>query len=188
MLPRLGSLVGRFRPAAEGHDDAARLVELDNHVGAFVDGPDVVVLVDAHAVGFGPRVQAPPDFAQELALGTELEQLRRRRAIGWTAGAVGAREYEDVALGINRYARDFAEIHPGRKLEEFRNGIEGNLRCALLDRRAEEPEARVSRTHRFSSGLPALDFRALYQLRCDISPSGEPFMTAINAMMSRSGT
>src|SRR5580693_9231307 len=92
---------GGSRAAPKNHHNPARLVELDNHVGAFVDGPDVVVLVDTHAVGFGPGVQALPDFTEEFALRTELEQLRRRRTIGRTTGAVGAREHEDMALGIN---------------------------------------------------------------------------------------
>src|ERR1035441_2418594 len=128
MPPRFGSLVGRLCPASEDPDHAPRLVELDNHVGAFVDGPDVVVFVDAHGVGFGPGVEALANFAQELAFGTELEQLCRRGAIGRTAGAVGAREHENVALGINGHTWNLAEIHPERELEEVRNGIEGNFR------------------------------------------------------------
>src|SRR5580693_7811143 len=90
---------GGSRAAPKNHHNPARLVELDNHVGAFVDGPDVVVLVDAHAVGFGPGVKALANFTQELALGTELEQLRRRGTIGRAAGAVRACEHIDVAPG-----------------------------------------------------------------------------------------
>ena len=84
-------------------------------------------------VGFGPGVEALADFAQELALGTELEQLRRRGAIGRTAGAVGAREHEDVALGIDGDARDFAEIHPRRKLEESRERNRREFQARFAD-------------------------------------------------------
>jgi hypothetical protein len=80
----------------------------------FVDGPDVVVLVDPHAVGERPGIQALADFADVLAVGGELEQLRRRRRIGGTVGAVGAREHEDMALGVHGDAGDLAEIHPRR--------------------------------------------------------------------------
>ncbi len=135
VFPGLGFGVGRFLPAAEDPDDLAGRIELDDHVGALVDGPDVVVLVDAHAVRERPGVEALADFPQELALGTELEQLRRGGRIGRTAGAVRSREHEDVALGIHGHARDLAEIHPGRKLEEVRNRIEGNFRNALLSER-----------------------------------------------------
>src|ERR1039458_3074 len=137
MPPGVGFLVRPLSLAPEDPDDPPSRVELDNHVGAFVDGPDVVVLVYAHGVGFRPGIEALANFAQELAFGTELEQLRRSGAIGRTAGAVGAREHENVALGINGHAWNLAEIHPERKLEEVRNGIEGNFRHALLSVRQD---------------------------------------------------
>ena len=155
MPPRFGSLVGRLCPASEDPDHAPRLVELDNHVGAFVDGPDVVVFVDAHGVGFGPGVEALANFAQELAFGTELEQLCRRGAIGRTAGAVGAREHENVALGINGHTWNLAEIHPERELEEVRNGIEGNFRHALLSVRERSEQHEKCEQTSFHRGLPA---------------------------------
>jgi hypothetical protein len=80
----------------------------------------------------GPGVEALADFAQEFAFGTELEQLRCRGAIRRAAGAVRAREHEDVALGINGHARHLAEIHPRRKRGKIRNGIERNFRHVLL--------------------------------------------------------
>ena len=79
MAPRLGVFVGGFGAASKDPDDAAGRIELDDHVGAFVDGPDVVVLVDAHGVSFGPGVEALADLAQEFTLRPELEQLRRRQ-------------------------------------------------------------------------------------------------------------
>ena len=132
MLPRFGSLVGRFLPAPEHPNYATRLIKFDNHVGAFVDGPDVVVLVNAHAMGFRPRVKAFANFTQEFAFRTELQQLRRRGAIGGTSGAIGTREDEDVALGIDGHARNLAKVHPGRQLGEIRDGIVGDFWYVLL--------------------------------------------------------
>jgi hypothetical protein len=37
-----------------------------------------------------------------------------------------------MALGVNGYTGDFAEIHSRWQLREVRNGIEGNFRYALL--------------------------------------------------------
>ena len=166
VLPRFGSLVGRFRPASEDPDYPARWIELDNHVGALVDGPDVVVLVDAHGVGLGPGVEAFPDFAYELAFGTEFEQLRRRAAIGRTVGAVRTREHEDVALGINGHARNLAKIHARRQRGKIRNGFELNFRHILLGvhgcRPYLEPAKKQRQHHRhrehmnFHRDLPAV--------------------------------
>ena len=105
MLPGLGFAVRRFLAAAEHPHHAAGRIELDDHVRALVDRPDVVVLVDAHAVGERPGVEALADLADILAVAGELEELRGRRRIGRTAGAVRAREHEDVALGVHRHAR-----------------------------------------------------------------------------------
>jgi len=70
-------------------------------------------------------VEAFPDFAYELAFGTEFEQLRRRAAIGRTVGAVRTREHEDVALGINGHAETSPKFMPGGSAEnQERNRIE----------------------------------------------------------------
>src|SRR5712691_8171589 len=130
--PRLGLIVGRLLPAAEDPQNLTRLIELDDHVGAFVDRPDVVVLVDTHRVGERPAVEALADFPDELAPGAELEQLRCRGRVGRTVGAVRAGEHEYVPPGIHSHARDLAEIEPRGKLEELRNGFEGDGRHALL--------------------------------------------------------
>src|SRR6266478_1533428 len=118
--------------AAEHPNYATCLIEFDNHVGTLVDGPDVVVLVDAHTVSFGPGVKAFANFTQELAFRTELQQLRRCRTISGASGAIGTREDEDMALGINGHARNLTEIHPGRQLWEIRDGIVGDFRHVLL--------------------------------------------------------
>src|SRR2546426_7820985 len=82
-----------------------------------------------------PAVESLANFAQELAFETELEQLRRCRSVGGTAGAVRAREHEDVTFGIDCHARDLAEIRPRWQLEKVRDGIERNIGDALLRER-----------------------------------------------------
>ena len=89
-LPRLG-LVGGFLLAPEHHQDAAFRVELDDHVRALVDGPDVVVFVDAHIVRKRQNAYSPlPISRDELAIGSEFEKLRggrgeRRSRSRWRA-------------------------------------------------------------------------------------------------------
>ena len=108
---RRDGAVNRRRPAAEHHQHLALRAELGDHVGAFVDGPDVVVLVDAHRVGEFEAVIALADFLDEVAVLVELPQPR-----------VGAAVIdEDVALGIGRDGDRFAEILAGRELQEVRH-------------------------------------------------------------------
>ena len=108
MFPRLGGLVGGFLLAAEHHHHPAVGIELNDHVRALVDGPDVVVGVDSNGMGERPSVKIAPDLAHELAVGVEFQQLRRRCAIGRPARAP-AGEHEHVALGIDCDPRRFAE-------------------------------------------------------------------------------
>ena len=72
-------------PTPEHPLDTTGLVQLDDHVRALVDGPDVVVFVDAHRVRERPSVQVAADLSQEVAVRCELEQLRRCRAVRRTA-------------------------------------------------------------------------------------------------------
>src|SRR5713226_9063397 len=135
VLERLGGFVGGLLFAAEDHDDAAFKVELDDHVGAFVGDPDVVVLVDFHGLGEGPGVEVVADLADEFSVGSKLEELRGAGCIG-RAGAVAAREDEDVAFGIDGDASDFAEMDVGRKLQEVGNGVEANFGGLLGEKRS----------------------------------------------------
>src|SRR6185295_5724744 len=114
------------------HRHVAFGVELDDHVRALVDGPDVVVLVHAHRVRERPRVEALADLADELAVLVELEELARRAAVRRAHRAVGARVDEDVALRVDRDAGVLAEVQVRRQLEEVGDGVERNLRHRLL--------------------------------------------------------
>ena len=98
-----------------------------------------------------PGVEALADLADELAVRTELEQLRRGRRIGRAVGAVRAREDEDVALGIDGDAGHLAEIHARGKLEEIRTeskAICGTVGCAswFYDQQQEcDPDSSTAR-------------------------------------------
>ena len=73
-------------------------------------------------MGEGPGVEVVADLAQVIAVGVELQELRRRRAIGG-AGCGAAMQDEDVALGIERDARNLAKVEIGRQAQDIRNGF-----------------------------------------------------------------
>ena len=145
MLERLGVFVGGFLLAAEHHDDAALGIELDHHVRALVGHPDIVLGIDLDGVAERPGVEVLADFADELALGVEFQQLRRRRRIGRPAG-VAARQHENMALGIDRDAGYFAEIHVGRQPQRIGDGVEGDDGHILLRQTPAIPPATASPT------------------------------------------
>src|SRR5213596_2216914 len=62
-LPWFGAIVRSFLLAAKHHRHAAFWIELDNHIRAFVDGPEVVLPIDAHRVCERPGVQILADLA-----------------------------------------------------------------------------------------------------------------------------
>ena len=64
---------GRFLLAAEHPHDAALRVEPDDHVRALVDGPDIVVPIDAHAVRLRPGIETFADLPHEVAVLIEFE-------------------------------------------------------------------------------------------------------------------
>ena len=74
--PRFG-LVRRFFLPPEDHRHVSFGVEADDHVRAFVDGPEVVVLVEADGVRVRPGVEPLADLAEELAGLVEQQDLRR---------------------------------------------------------------------------------------------------------------
>ena len=121
----------RFVATAQHHHYTTGRVELDDHVRAFVGRPDVVVRVDPHRVGERKAVQVLADLAKERALGTELEELRGARAVHRGAFATPHVD-ENVAPGVHRHPRDFAEVHPGWKLEQVSVGVEADFRNGLL--------------------------------------------------------
>jgi len=69
VLERLGAFVRGFLLAAEDHDDAAFGIEFDDHVGAFIGDPDVVVLIDLDGVREGPGVEMVADLAEKFPSG-----------------------------------------------------------------------------------------------------------------------
>jgi hypothetical protein len=103
---------------------------LITHVRALVGDPDVVLSIDFHGVGEGPGVEVVADLAQIIAVGVELQELRRRRAIGG-ASCVAAMQDEDMAPGIERDAGNLAKVEIGRQAQDVRNGFVRNLRDVL---------------------------------------------------------
>jgi hypothetical protein len=124
--------VGRFLLPPEHPHDAALRIEANDHVRALVDGPDVVVPIDAHAVRLRPRIQPLADLAYEIALLIELEELGRGRAKRRAVRAIRAREDEHVAARVHRHAGDLAEVHACRKVGVVGDRREGDLGRALL--------------------------------------------------------
>src|SRR5207344_2780571 len=96
-------------PPEHPHDAALR-VEPDDHVRALVDGPDVVVPIDAHAVRLRPGIETFADLAYESALLIEFEELGRGRTKRRAVCAVRAREDEQVAARVHCHAGDLAEV------------------------------------------------------------------------------
>ena len=111
--------------AAEDHHDAALRIEFHNDVRTFVRDPNVVFGIYFDRVRVGPSVEVVSDLAHEITALVELQKLRGGGAVGRTCG-IAAREDEDVAVGINGDAGDFAEVHVGRELQEIGNGVIGN--------------------------------------------------------------
>ena len=108
----------RVLAPADHHQHPALGVELDEHVGAFVDRPDVVLGVDAHRVGEREAVVVAADLADEGALRRVLEEPR----------LVGAVVDVDVALGVGGDAHVLADVDPRRVLEEVGHRLVRNHR------------------------------------------------------------
>ena len=106
-------------------------------------------------MGEGPGVEVVADLAQEIAVGVELEQLRRRRAIGGP-GRVAAMQDEDMALGIERDAGDLAEIEIRRQAQEIGNRFIGDRRNVFGEGEAgdRQPEGASTGGGKKSPAIP----------------------------------
>ncbi len=128
---RLHRRLDGFGAAAEHHQHAPGRVELHDHVRAFVRRPEVAALVDADRVREGESVEILADLADERAVGSELEQLRRRLAVQ-RAAAAGAREHVEMLARVDRDAGDFAEVHVRGHLEKIDARVEADFGNGLL--------------------------------------------------------
>ena len=102
-------LLQRIGPLAEHHQDLPVGAELRDDVGALVDRPDVVVLVDAHRVRERHAVAAGAELLDERPRLIELEEAR----------LAAAREHEDVALRVGGDADGFTHVQPRGHLHEI---------------------------------------------------------------------
>ncbi len=119
---RQRQLIERIGTLAEHHQQLSVGTELLDDVGALVDGPDVVVLVDAHGVREREAVTAGAEFLDERAGLIELEQAR----------LAAAHVDEDVPFRVGRDARAFTHVEAGGQLEEVGHRLERNLRRRRL--------------------------------------------------------
>ena len=130
MLPRFGIFIGSFFLAPKHHHDAAFGIELDDHVRTLVDGPDVVIFINANHVRERPRVKVLADFPNVFSVLVELEQLGGSGGICRSRRA-SAMEHEDVSLGICCDSGNLTEIQVRRQLQEVHVRVERNLRNRL---------------------------------------------------------
>src|SRR5260370_36541319 len=96
-------------------------MELDDHVGAFVGDPDVVVTVDSNGVSERPSVEIVADLAEEFSVRAKFEELGGGGSVGGATG-VAAREGEDVALGVDGDSHSFAEREVGGEADGSPHG------------------------------------------------------------------
>ncbi len=106
----------RILAPPDRHQHLAFGAELDEHVGALVDGPDVVLGVDANRVREREPVVVAADLADELAGRRVLEQARLVRAVVDV----------DVALRVGGDAHVLAGVDARRVLEEIRDRLVGD--------------------------------------------------------------
>src|SRR5262245_26289544 len=71
----------RFGAPPKRQENFTGGTELDDHVRAFVDRPDVAACVDAHRVRESESIEVLADLANERAVRSELEQLCSGRAV-----------------------------------------------------------------------------------------------------------
>src|SRR5439155_15250434 len=110
-------------------------IEFHDGVCAFVDHPQVVVLVEADGVRITQPVNAFADFTKKLAVRIELPQLCGCVSVQRTrTGGSGMIQDDDVSLGIDGDAEDLAEILIRTDLEKIRIRFERNRRYVVEDR------------------------------------------------------
>ena len=127
----------RLGLSAEHEGDAAFGIELDHLAGGLVDGPHVVLRIDAQADRGVEAVDILSELAHELAGGIELEEPRaaaRERAVvaNRRVGMSRARVDEDLALGVGADAADFADEDVVGRLEQVGVRRERQVRNAGL--------------------------------------------------------
>ena len=138
---RRDSAVDGRRPAAEHHKKLALRTELRHGVRALIDGPDIVLRIDADRVREFKSVIALADFLDEDSILIEFPQP-----------CVGAPVIdEDMAFGIRRHSNGFAESFAGGNLQEVRHRRVGDFGY-ILRRRLLLCERMSATQHQDNSG------------------------------------
>src|SRR5439155_16166422 len=110
----------------EHHQHFAFGAEFGDHVRAFVDRPDIVVLIDAHRMGEFKAEKSAADFLEEFAALVEFKE----------PVIVAPVEHEDVALGISGYRDSLTQVLARREFQEVWHGSKRNFRDILDSRLA----------------------------------------------------
>src|SRR5262249_24515415 len=132
-----------------------------------VDGPDVVLRIDANGLCEQESIDSSADLAEIFSGGIEYEQTRS--AVSEKAGrahrdalSAGAGVDEDVSLGISRHTGGFSHMNICGQLEEIDVAVEGNLRD--LGRQQAAAEQRNRNTlESFHQSLLFLSVRVQHQ-------------------------
>ena len=128
--------------------------EPEDHVRSLVDDPDVVLGIDANGMRVGPRVEVLADLADEVAVGVELEELRRGGHVGRT-DRVAAREHEDVSIRVDRHSGDLTEVDVVGQFQRIGNRLEWKLRNHLRQSRSHrQAEHHGRKKHTFHQTPP----------------------------------
>src|SRR5262249_54422821 len=106
-------------------------IELDDHVGTFIHGPEVVILIDAYCMREGPGIEILTDLPNVLAVRSKLEHLRRSGAVCGPS-RVAAIEHEYVSFRVHCHARGFAEMQIRWEFEKVGNRVKWDFRDGLL--------------------------------------------------------
>ncbi len=125
--------MGRLK--TDQHDHMAFGIELDHHVRALVDAPDVIVLVDANHVREGEPIEILADFANEFPVPVEFQKLR----------VAAAMVHKNVPLGIQRNSGGLTQIKIRRKLQRIHSIVRYLRRSRLSKHR------RTRQHHQYNS-------------------------------------
>ncbi len=139
--------IGSFLLAAEDHVDPPVRRELHDHVGTFVGGPDVVLLIDSDRVCECPGIKISTDLAEIPAIGSELQKLRCRCAKSRTC-RVAARIDKNVFFRVHRHPGDFTQIHIRRQAHGIGHRLIWNHGHGLgARRRRQQDNCKAYPTH-----------------------------------------
>src|SRR5688572_856442 len=114
---RVRTNADRFRFTSENQPDRSIGIEFDHLIRGHIDGPDVVLRIDAKPDRGVEAIDVLAPFANEVALGVEQEQLRSAAREGAVVAKRGIRMArsgidKDLAAGVRPDAGHLADERP----------------------------------------------------------------------------